>query len=49
MVCLIQYFVYAAVRQFLDLEAVASNDHSTDGEEGESDRASYPYLYIYIY
>ena len=35
------------MRQFLDLEAVASDDHSTDCEEEESDRASYPYLYIY--
>ena len=43
-VCLtqIQYFIQAAVRKFLDLEAIASDDHAaaTDGEGEESDRAS---------
>ena len=43
-VCLIQCFVQAAVREFLDLEAIASDDHSTDSEEQESDRAYYPYF-----
>jgi hypothetical protein len=36
------------VRQFLDLEALASDDHSTDGEEEGSDRASYPYFFLYV-
>ena len=37
-----------AVRKFLDLEAVASDEHSTDLEEEESDCASYPYCYTYF-
>jgi hypothetical protein len=34
----------------LDLEAVASDEHSTSDVEDleESDRASYPYFYIYF-
>jgi hypothetical protein len=32
----------------LDLEAIASEDNSTDNEEQESDGASYPYYYIYL-
>ena len=31
----------------MDLEAIASDDNSTENEE-ESDRASYPYYYIYL-
>jgi hypothetical protein len=48
---LIQCFVKVDVRNFLDLEAIASDDLSTDDEEQESDhRASYPYFYfIYSY
>jgi hypothetical protein len=38
-----------SIRQFLDLEAVASDGRSTDDEDEESDRASYPYfLYIFL-
>ena len=34
----------------MDLEAIASDDHSTDNEELESDRAYYPYfLFILIF
>jgi len=37
------------VRKFLDLEAVASDDHSTDSEGEDSDRASYLFFVIYLY
>ena len=39
--CLIPLFVQASVLDFLDLEAVANDDHSTDSEEHESDGALY--------
>ena len=42
-VCLIRYFVQA---DFLDLEAVATDGHSTDDDEQQSDRALYLYFFI---
>jgi hypothetical protein len=48
--CLIQCFVKVDVRNFLDLEAIASSDDlPTDDEEQESDRASYLYFFYFIY
>ena len=43
--CLIPLFVYASVLDFLDLEAVANDDYSTDSEEHESDGALYFYFF----
>jgi hypothetical protein len=39
------------VYNFLDLEAFArdGDDHSTDGEEEDPDRASFPYFLFYLY
>jgi hypothetical protein len=38
----------AAVRTFLDLEALANDDLSTDGEENELDGVSYPTFYLFL-
>ena len=39
--CLIPLFIQASVLDFLDLEAVANDDRSTDSEEHESDGVLY--------
>ena len=44
--CLIPLFVQASVLNFLDLEAVANDDCSTDSEEHESDGALYFYFFL---
>lgn len=44
-VFLIQCIIKAAVRNFLDLEAVVSDDHSTDGEIVRILTTFYYYLY----
>ena len=38
----------AAVRSFLDLEALANDDLSTDGEENELDGVPYPTFYLFL-
>ena len=40
-------FYLGCCMQFLDLEAIASDDHSTDDEEEESDHALYHTFYIF--
>ena len=35
------------VHDFLDLEAIANNDRSTDGKACDSDGASHPYFFLY--
>ena len=44
--CLIPLFIQASVLEFLDLEAVANDDRSTDSEEHESDGALYSYFFL---
>ena len=44
--CLIPLFVQASVLNFLDLEAVANDDCSTDSEEHESDGVLYSYFFL---
>ena len=46
--CLITLFIQASVLDFLDLEAVANNDRSTDSEEHESDGALYFYFKLIL-
>ena len=46
--CLIPLFVEASVLDFLDLEAVANDDCSTDSEEHESDGALYSYFILFL-
>ena len=44
--CLIPLFIQASVLNFLDLEAVANDDRSTDSEEHKSDGALYFYFFF---
>ena len=44
--CLIPLFIQASVLNFLDLEAVANDDRSTDSEEHKSDGVLYFYFFF---